>query len=172
MWWMLLSQPAAMNYFEIFGIPVSYNVDESRLTEIYLRKQSSLHPDVAGAASNAESSALLNAAYGTLRDPIKRAEYLLALDGTDVTAVSSDEVTLRIFELQEKWTSLCSEDEKMQFCNDLRKKMSDLIGSLRRNEKNPGKFRQIFCELRFLDAFLGRVTSDDDGSDCTDGGWD
>ncbi|MDR2766431.1 MAG: Fe-S protein assembly co-chaperone HscB [Holosporaceae bacterium] len=160
---MLLNTPMAMNYFEIFGIPASYNLDVSHLTEAYLQKQGRSHPDVGGGASDSEDSALLNVAYGTLLNPLKRAEYLLNLDGSDISATSSDDTAAKIFELREKWASLESRGERARFCGELRRRTSDLIDSLGKHEKNPEEFRKIFCELRYVDAFLEKVADGDDG---------
>lgn len=79
--------PSMFTYFELFGIACSYDVDPQLLRRKYLALSRSVHPDVAGRSSeevhrrSLELSAGLNRAYDTLRDPVARAEYLLALAG-------------------------------------------------------------------------------------------
>jgi molecular chaperone HscB len=64
-----------------------FAVDAAELEQAYLSRSRALHPDfhqLAGDAQQAASvglSAALNEAYTTLRDPFKRANYLLQLLG-------------------------------------------------------------------------------------------
>jgi len=77
------------NYFELFGLPVTYDIDEKSLHRKYLSLTRSVHPDVAGQASPARRldalaiSSEMNHAYEILRDPVLRAEYMLSLTGED-----------------------------------------------------------------------------------------
>ena len=80
------------NHFELFGLPASYGVDEGALERAYRDLQSAVHPDRFARGSDTEkrlalqSSARVNEAYRTLRDPVARAEYLLSLRGVDAAA--------------------------------------------------------------------------------------
>jgi molecular chaperone HscB len=77
------------NHFELLGLPVAYAVDLERLEGGYRDLQSQVHPDRFAAASEAERRVAMqwatraNEAYRTLRDPVDRARYLLALKGFD-----------------------------------------------------------------------------------------
>lgn len=77
------------SYFELFGLPVSYDIDEGNLHRRYLALTRSVHPDVVGQACAARRrdaltiSSEMNRAYETLRDPVLRAGYLLSLAGPD-----------------------------------------------------------------------------------------
>lgn len=72
------------NYFELFGLEPTYEIDEASLHRKYLSLTRSIHPDVAGRQSEEDRqqslslSSELNRAYDTLRDPVARAEYLLS----------------------------------------------------------------------------------------------
>ncbi len=72
-----------MNYFALFGIEESFDVDTAKLSEIYQTLQKKVHPDKFAHASSQEQllavqkSAQINDAYQTLKQPLKRAEYLL-----------------------------------------------------------------------------------------------
>ena len=78
------------NHFELFDLPVSFDVDESKLTERFQTLQRSLHPDRFAAAPAAEkrwsiqAASLVNGAYQSLSDPLTRASYLLELNGISV----------------------------------------------------------------------------------------
>lgn len=62
-------------------------VDTQQLKREFLQLQARAHPDRHTGANKAKAegtSALINEAYKTLQDPLRRAQYLLALRGIDV----------------------------------------------------------------------------------------
>ena len=79
-----------MNYFELFALDEKFNIDTSHLTQVYQQLQRSVHPDRFAHASSQEQmlavqkSSLINDAYQTLKKPLKRAEYMLTLRGTEM----------------------------------------------------------------------------------------
>lgn len=78
------------NHFELFDLPVGFEIDEVKLTERFQTLQRALHPDQFAAATGAEkrwsmqASSLVNGAYQSLSDPLTRATYLLELNGISV----------------------------------------------------------------------------------------
>jgi len=82
--------PAPVDYFTFFGLPRKLNVDISQLERGFYELSRKLHPDVYADAQpleqkwSLEQSSLLNDAYRTLKDPIKRTEYLLRLEGVEL----------------------------------------------------------------------------------------
>lgn len=85
--------PGEVSYFEVFALPAKLNLNLPSLEREFYRLSRKLHPDAFARATSQEqewslvSSSLLNDAYRTLKDPIKRTEYLLKLEGV----VKSDE---------------------------------------------------------------------------------
>src|SRR5712691_11068357 len=79
--------PAPVNYFSYFGLPPKLNLDVTTLEKDFYQLSRKLHPDLnARAASkeqewSLEQSSRLNDAYRTLKDPIKRTQYLLQIEG-------------------------------------------------------------------------------------------
>jgi molecular chaperone HscB len=75
------------NYFELFGLPMSYDIDLTDLSSRYRELQRRFHPDRYAAALESERrlsvqmTAQINAAYQTLRDRVARGRYLLSLKG-------------------------------------------------------------------------------------------
>ena len=73
------------NYFELFGLPLSYRVDPALLAERYRQAQKAVHPDRHAGGSAAEQRAamqmatLVNTAHLTLKDSLARAIYMLQL---------------------------------------------------------------------------------------------
>lgn len=74
------------NHFEWFGLSPAVDIDEAVLRPRWRELQQTYHPDRAGSDPAAQRVALqrsaqVNEAYHTLRDPVRRAAYLLALAG-------------------------------------------------------------------------------------------
>ena len=75
------------NYFELFRIPQSFDVDLKLLEKQYLDILAKVHPDTAIQLSDTERrltlqwATLTNEAYQTLKRPLERAQYLLGLMG-------------------------------------------------------------------------------------------
>jgi molecular chaperone HscB len=103
-------QPAdpKADYFRVLGIPRAFAVDLVDLERRYKETTKILHPDRFARAdaqarrASLERSVQLNEAWRTLKEPIRRAEYLLSLYGVDIgeraggSEQSSGHVTLPV----------------------------------------------------------------------------
>jgi len=82
-----MNMDLSKNYFDLFGLPVSFEVDVKQLAEHYRELQKTIHPDKFANASDrdrrlaVQQAALINEAFHTLKSPLKRARYLLQLKG-------------------------------------------------------------------------------------------
>ena len=82
--------PVPVDYFAFFAFPRKLNLDTAALEKEFYALSRRLHPDVFGQADarerawSLEQSSMLNDAYRTLKDPIKRTEYLLLLEGIEL----------------------------------------------------------------------------------------
>lgn len=82
--------PAPSDYFTFFGLPRKLNLDVAKLEKDFYTLSRKLHPDVYARGNpqeqrwSEEQSSLLNDAYRTLKDPIKRTQYLLKLEGVEL----------------------------------------------------------------------------------------
>lgn len=78
------------DYFAFFSLPRHLHVDTAALEKQFYTLSRKLHPDRFASKSAAEQeealrqSSLLNDAYRTLKEPIARTEYLLALEGVQL----------------------------------------------------------------------------------------
>jgi molecular chaperone HscB len=88
--------PSQLDHFRRLGLEPDFDVDLDIVEKRYLGFQRAIHPD-RFAAKPAKDRALaerqavaLNEAYEILKDPLRRAAYLLSLKGLDA-AVSKDE---------------------------------------------------------------------------------
>ena len=81
------SSDLTSSYFELFGLPVSFDIDVKALAERYRELQRAVHPDKFASASDAERrlsmqlATRVNEGFRTLKDPLARARYLLELRG-------------------------------------------------------------------------------------------
>lgn len=86
-----MTDALSQNYFELFEIPVSYDVDVNQLQQRYRDLQKAVHPDKYASASSQErrismqQTSLINQALHTLKHPVERAVYMLQLKGVDFT---------------------------------------------------------------------------------------
>ncbi len=79
-----------MNHFELFGLPSQFKLDGSLLSSQFRELQKRFHPDNFATASErdrlmaVQKAAQINDAYQVLKNPISRAEYILAEQGTEI----------------------------------------------------------------------------------------
>jgi molecular chaperone HscB len=82
--------PAPVDYFTFFGLPRKLALDVAALEKDFYELSRKLHPDLNAQAGSQEQewslqqSSLLNDAHRALKDPIKRTEYLLKLEGVEL----------------------------------------------------------------------------------------
>jgi molecular chaperone HscB len=80
----------ARDHFEVLGLPRRYHLDGAELEARYLALQKETHPDrFAKALPRERLEAMvrnteLNDAYKTIKHEIRRAEYLLKIEGIDI----------------------------------------------------------------------------------------
>jgi molecular chaperone HscB len=78
------------DYFAFFGLPQKLNLDGLLLEREFYKLSRRLHPDLFVSAGKAkqdwstEQTSLLNDAYRSLKDPIRRTEHLLHLQGVEL----------------------------------------------------------------------------------------
>ncbi len=79
-----------VNYFQLFGLETQFTIDLAKLSTLYQTLQKKVHPDRFANASSQDQllavkkSTLINDAYQTLKNPLKRAQYLLELRGVSM----------------------------------------------------------------------------------------
>jgi molecular chaperone HscB len=82
--------PAPVDYFTFFDLPRKLDLDVAALDKDFYDLSRKLHPDLNAQADGKEQewslqqSSLLNDAHRTLKDPIKRTQYLLRLEGVEL----------------------------------------------------------------------------------------
>jgi molecular chaperone HscB len=97
------------SHFVLFGLPEQFEIDAETLDHAYRTVQAQVHPDRFAAAGDAQKRVAMqwatraNEAYQTLRDPLKRAKYLLHLRGIDVGAENNTAMEPAFLMQQMEW---------------------------------------------------------------------
>jgi molecular chaperone HscB len=85
-----IQPPPGGDYFSVFGLEQRLNLDLAALEHEFHRLSRKVHPDRFARSGDNErqwslaDTALLNDAYRTLKDPLRRTEYLLKLEGAEI----------------------------------------------------------------------------------------
>lgn len=155
------------NYFEIFGLAQSYALDKEYLRAQYISLQAQFHPDKYVNHSPIEKqvalqlSTLINDGYQVLKDPIKRAEYLLLLnnqcEATQSAQAGMDFLSEQM-ELREQLEEAKSADSTCQLKN-LKEIVSEkinhyeekLVELFKQTDLPFETIKQTLCEFQFYE---------------------
>ena len=175
--------PREIDFFEVLGFPVSFELKSTDLEERYQQLSLELHPDFYGSAPEAEkllsetASAILNTAYKTLCEPTLRASYLLHLQSAKQKL---DERSLpegflaEMFFLQEELDELLDSGNSLELCkmrDALQNRKTDIEADyaplFKKHEEQPedsGILQQLQTHLnaeRYLRRLLERIPATD-----------
>jgi molecular chaperone HscB len=162
------------NYFELFGLPTTYRVDRDQLGERYRELQQETHPDRYANAPEQEkrrsmqAATHLNEALETLKDPILRGRYLLALNGVEMDVTRSTQDTAFLMEQLERREELAEAKSKPdpyavtdRIRSDVKKRLEDLAGELAALFENPdGEKMEAAQEILRKMQFLQKLRHD------------
>ncbi len=158
------------NHFELFGLPVSFDIDTDNLAARYREMQRRVHPDKYANASDQDRrlslqmTALINEAFQTLKDPVRRGRYLLSLRGIDLgdeTDTAMDPAFLmEQMELRENLDEVKQADnphkQLAELANRIEQRLQEGMGQFRRaladgTPESNKKARNAVREMQFLE---------------------
>jgi molecular chaperone HscB len=153
------------DYYELLGLPRSLRLSLEDLQQRYYDLSRKLHPDrfmrkpEAERQRALEMSSTLNDAYRTLKEPIKRAHYLLNLEGFDMGEQRSKDVPPElleeVFELNMVLEEMRGGDESARpqlaqaegnftkLLSDVDRQLSELFG-----QYDQSRSREMLAEIR------------------------
>ncbi|HET7833119.1 MAG TPA: Fe-S protein assembly co-chaperone HscB [Gallionella sp.] len=108
----------AQDYFKLFGLAQSFQIDAIQLERQYRALQTQVHPDKFAHLPEAEQrlamqqTTLVNEAYQTLRKPIGRARYLLSLHGVDTQEATNTAMPVDFLMAQMEWREAVAEAQQ------------------------------------------------------------
>lgn len=154
---------SSLNSFEVFSLPVAFQVDLKSLNSQLLKLQGVLHPDkFIGKKDEQEisisNSTHVNSAYKLLKNHIKRAELMLNLAGIDPKndKVTDMEFLMRSFAWREELESGENIDDLEQNIED--EYNAHLQEFAKKYEaKNYDTAKEVFLKLRFYKRFLDEI---------------
>jgi len=110
-----------MNYFELFGLPIGFQVDATKLRQAYMEIQRTSHPDKFTQSSleeqetALEKSAIANKAFTLLNNKELILPYVLEVLGymeTDEKYALSPDFLMEMMDLNEAWMDADSDTDK------------------------------------------------------------
>ena len=148
-----MSSVLTQNFFELFSLPLQYAFDRALLDARYRDLQRSVHPDRFASASEQERriamqhATHINEGYQTLKNPLKRARYLLELRGRVIddqqTTQADPAFLMQQIELREQLGEIRGQDDPLTALD--------------------GLAREIDALYKVLEGELAQVLDADDG---------
>ncbi len=104
-----MSPDFTQNHFEMFALPVSFDIDMKALERAYRDLLREVHPDRFAAASDAEKrlaaqwATRANEGFQVLKSPLKRGRYFLQINGIDTEEESNTAMPVDFLQQQMEW---------------------------------------------------------------------
>ncbi len=165
------------NHFELFGLPVSFEIDLSTLDAAYRKIQNQVHPDKFASGTDTEKRVAMqwttraNEAYQTLKKPLNRAAYLCELNGVDIAAESNTSMPAAFLMQQMEWRESLDELRSGTNPTGLQHLEQEVQSSLKLTIRNiqsaceMNDFHAVASLIRtsmFMEKFLSDIASLDD----------
>jgi len=156
------------DYFTCLGFPRRLTIDPEQLEAKFYELSRAFHPDFYQNKSETEqaislsNAATLNTAYRTLRDPIQRAEYLIAIEAGAVKEIRTSppaDLFEEILELQDTLEEYRSSDRSSETGGKLRTQLQTEQQALeQRKQDMETQLERLFVEWDALQD-KGEATS-------------
>ena len=122
------------DYFALFGLNPGFDIDTQKLHSKQQRLQSEFHPDRFVNASDREKrlsvqqAAWINQAFETLSIPVKRARYMLEINGIDMNddseTTADTEFLIEQISLREEMDACHADPEPLDCCEQIAQKLN------------------------------------------------
>jgi molecular chaperone HscB len=165
-----IQPPGQADRFARFGQPVAFDIDEAAVEAAYFDLQRKLHPDRFATRSPREKAlsqsqaVAVNEAYETLRDPMRRAAYLLALNGrtADVdrdATIDDPELLMESMEAREALAEAETPDDAQSIARDTAAKIEDCKAALSRafSAGDLDEAGKLTTRLKYLGKLAGEA---------------
>lgn len=125
------------NYFELYGLPESFEIDLASLSATYQQLQRLTHPDkFAGQSEQQQRIALQKNAqvsdgFQALKSPVRRAEHLLSLRGIELAGETQTMQDMDFLMQQMHWREMLADiqesDDPEQIIDDLNEEVDQQL---------------------------------------------
>jgi molecular chaperone HscB len=156
-----------LNHFEKFALIPSFDINIDALEHSYLKLQQQFHPDTLLHKSQEEqdkaiiNSINVNEAYKILKNPVKRAIYLLKLNGINIDDDNcqikpSHETLISVLELREKISESKNIEEIEEIKNFLEEEIAELMQIAKENfaHQNLDLAAQNLIKVKYFDKTI------------------
>jgi molecular chaperone HscB len=159
------------DHFELFGLPPRFAIDLDALERVYKDVQSRVHPDRFVNATDAEKRVAMqwatraNEAYQTLKNPMKRAQYLCELNGVDLQTDSNTampmEFLMQQMECREALDEARGDPAELErlraTMNEERDELVAAIGRAIDESRDYTQAAALVRQLMFIDRFASEI---------------
>ena len=160
-------------FFQLFGLAQSFHLDTRSLERQYRAMQMVVHPDKFAHLPDAEQrvamqqATFVNEAYQTLRSPLRRARYLLKLNGVDTQEETNTAMPMDFLIAQMEWREAVIEAQQARDADalgELQTRMQTETGGLEAQladkidtEKNYAAAAELVRKLRFMEKLAEEI---------------
>lgn len=154
----LTSTMTSINYFNLLGLPLCFDIDKTKLNDNYHEIQKIIHPDNYANKTDVErrlsvqKAAQINDALATLKNPLKRAVYLLSLHGVELSEHGNTMDPVFLMEQMELRETLSQIEQHDDPLSDLDKALANVQS-------------QINTMITALSNLFKEILSDDNSAD-------
>lgn len=161
------------NHFDLFGLAQSFQIDIAQLEQQYRALQTLVHPDKSAHLADAEQrlamqrATLVNEAYQTLRNPLRRARYLLSLHGVDIQEENNTLMPPDFLLAQLEWREAVSEAQQARDAAVLdglearlqreTRELESLLALKIDTERNYADAAELVRKLRFMEKLAEQI---------------
>ncbi len=157
-----IQPPPGGDYFSVFGLEPQLNIDLAALEREFHRLSRKLHPDRFARADMNEKqwsladTSLLNDAYRTLKDPLRRTEYLLKLHGAEIGASAHSGATV----VRDQGKTSGAPADLLEEVFDLNMQLEEMRRSQKIGEEDPVLKETLLAAKRKFEALVDAVDRD------------
>jgi len=154
------------SYYQLFHLPVAFEVAADVLQATFLRLQAQVHPDRYANGSDTEKRLAMqwathvNHAYRILKEPVSRAAYWCELQGQAVNAEYNTAMSPKFLIQQMEWRESLGDATSINALDVLHKEVlacrKQTLGQLAQAidvEHNPARAAELTRQMMFIEKF-------------------
>jgi len=162
-----------MNYFELFGLPIGFQIDTKQLRAAFMEIQRASHPDKFTQANEfeqeeaLEKSAIANKAFTLLQNPVAILPYVLEIKGflekEEKYALSPD-FLMEMMELNEAWMDADDDHAKQDVLTKVKNIENEIFSIIKKYLENSSvdtiykkgmlQIKEYYYKKKYLDRIL------------------
>ena len=166
-------QNIKMNYFELFGLPIGFQVDTKQLRTAFMDIQRASHPDKFTQSNEfekdeaLEKSAIANKAFTLLQNPAAILPYVLEIKGfleAEEKYALSPDFLMEMMELNEAWMDADNETAKEQVLTKVKNIENEIFSPIKTyletssvdtiSQEGMLQIKEYYYKKKYLDRIL------------------